>query len=221
MDKKIKIAPSILAADFSKLGEEISAITEAGADYVHVDVMDGHYVPNLTIGPEVIKDIRKCTKIPFDVHLMITPVNPLLEEFIESGSDIVTFHPEAEDDPLATVKIIKSLGCKVGISLNPSTKINVLNKLIEEIDLILVMTVVPGFGGQSFMHDQLEKIQNIRTLIDTSGKDIELEVDGGINFETSRLAINAGANVLVAGTSTFKGGKDNYADNISKLRLES
>ena len=209
MDKKIKIAPSILAADFSKLGEEISAITEAGADYVHVDVMDGHYVPNLTIGPEVIKDIRKCTKIPFDVHLMITPVNPLLEEFIESGSDIVTFHPEAEDDPLATVKIIKSLGCKV------------LNKLIEEIDLILVMTVVPGFGGQSFMHDQLEKIQNIRTLIDTSGKDIELEVDGGINFETSRLAINAGANVLVAGTSTFKGGQDNYADNISKLRLES
>ena len=221
MDKKIKIAPSILAADFSKLGEEISAITEAGADYVHVDVMDGHYVPNLTIGPEVIKDIRKCTKIPFDVHLMITPVNPLLEEFIESGSDIVTFHPEAEDDPLATVKIIKSLGCKVGISLNPSTKINVLNELIEEIDLILVMTVVPGFGGQSFMHDQLEKIQNIRTLIDTSGKDIELEVDGGINFETSRLAINAGANVLVAGTSTFKGGQDNYADNISKLRLES
>ena len=221
MDKKIKIAPSILAADFSKLGEEISAITEAGADYVHVDVMDGHYVPNLTIGPEVIKDIRKCTKIPFDVHLMITPVNPLLEEFVESGSDIVTFHPEAEDDPLATVKIIKSLGCKVGISLNPSTKINVLNKLIEEIDLILVMTVVPGFGGQSFMHDQLEKIQNIRTLIDTSGKDIELEVDGGINFETSRLAINAGANVLVAGTSTFKGGQDNYADNISKLRLES
>ena len=221
MDKKIKIAPSILAADFSKLGEEISAITESGADYVHVDVMDGHYVPNLTIGPEVIKDIRKCTKIPFDVHLMITPVNPLLEEFIESGSDIVTFHPEAEDDPLATVKIIKSLGCKVGISLNPSTKINVLNKLIEEIDLILVMTVVPGFGGQSFMHDQLEKIQNIRTLIDTSGKDIELEVDGGINFETSRLAINAGANVLVAGTSTFKGGQDNYADNISKLRLES
>ena len=221
MDKKIKSAPSILAADFSKLGEEISAITEAGADYVHVDVMDGHYVPNLTIGPEVIKDIRKCTKIPFDVHLMITPVNPLLEEFVESGSDIVTFHPEAEDDPLATIKIIKSLGCKVGISLNPSTKINVLNKLIEEIDLILVMTVVPGFGGQSFMHDQLEKIQNIRTLIDTSGKDIELEVDGGINFETSRLAINAGANVLVAGTSTFKGGKDNYADNISKLRLES
>ena len=219
MDKKIKIAPSILAADFSKLGEEISAITEAGADYVHVDVMDGHYVPNLTIGPEVIKDIRKCTKIPFDVHLMITPVNPLLEEFIESGSDIVTFHPEAEDDPLATVKIIKSLGCKVGISLNPSTKINVLDKLIEEIDLILVMTVVPGFGGQSFMHDQLKKIQNIRTLIDISGKDIELEVDGGINFETSRLAINAGANVLVAGTSTFKGGQNNYADNISKLRL--
>ena len=146
MDKKIKIAPSILAADFSKLGEEISAITIAGADYVHVDVMDGHYVPNLTIGPEVIKDIRKCTKIPFDVHLMITPVNPLLEDFAKSGSDIITFHPEAEDNPKGTIEIIKSLGCKVGISLNPSTEINVLDKIIEDIDLILVMTVVPGFG---------------------------------------------------------------------------
>ena len=221
MDKKIKIAPSILAADFSKLGEEISAITIAGADYVHVDVMDGHYVPNLTIGPEVIKDIRKCTKIPFDVHLMITPVNPLLEDFAKSGSDIITFHPEAEDNPKWTIEIIKSLGCKVGISLNPSTEINVLDKIIEDIDLILVMTVVPGFGGQSFMHDQLEKIENIRKLIDATGKDIELEVDGGINFETSQLAINAGADVLVAGTSTFQGGQDNYANNISKLRSRS
>ena len=139
MDKKIKIAPSILAADFSKLGEEISAITIAGADYVHVDVMDGHYVPNLTIGPEVIKDIRKCTKIPFDVHLMITPVNPLLEDFAKSGSDIITFHPEAEDNPKVTIEIIKSLGCKVGISLNPSTEINVLDKIIEDIDLTPVV----------------------------------------------------------------------------------
>lgn len=183
--------------------------------------MDGHYVPNLTIGPEVIKDIRKCTKIPFDVHLMITPVNPLLEDFAKSGSDIITFHPEAEDNPKVTIEIIKSLGCKVGISLNPSTEINVLDKIIEDIDLILVMTVVPGFGGQSFMHDQLEKIENIRKLIDATGKDIELEVDGGINFETSQLAINAGADVLVAGTSTFQGGQDNYANNISKLRSRS
>ena len=152
---------------------------------------------------------------------MITPVNPLLEDFAKSGSDIITFHPEAEDDPKQTIQMIKSFGCKVGISLNPSTKINVLDNIIDDIDLVLVMTVVPGFGGQSFMHDQLEKIENIRKLIDATGKDIELEVDGGINFETSQLAINAGADVLVAGTSTFNGGQDNYANNISKLRLRN
>ena len=219
--KNIQISPSILSADFSQLGNEIKNLESAGADMIHVDVMDGHFVPNLTIGPEVIKDIRKCTEIPFDVHLMITPVNPLLEDFAKSGSDIITFHPEAENNPKATIEIIKSLGCKVGISLNPSTKINVLDKIIEDIDLILVMTVVPGFGGQSFMQDQLEKIENIRKLIDATGKNIELEVDGGINFETSQLAINAGADVLVAGTSTFKGGPENYANNISKLKLRN
>lgn len=218
MDKKIKIAPSILAADFSKLGDEISAITDAGADYVHVDVMDGHYVPNLTIGPEVIKDIRKCTNIPFDVHLMITPVNPLLEDFAEAGSDIITFHPEAETEPKTTIEKIKSLNCKVGISLNPSTEADVLEHIINDIDLILVMTVVPGFGGQSFMHDQLKKIERIRNMIGETGKEIELEVDGGINFETAKLAIDAGADVLVAGTSTFDGGPKNYSNNISKLR---
>ena len=217
----VKIAPSILAADLMQMKNEIELIDTNGAEYIHVDVMDGHYVPNLTIGPEVIKDIRKCTEIPFDVHLMITPVNPLLEDFAKSGSDIITFHPEAEDDPKQTIQMIKSFGCKVGISLNPSTKINVLDNIIEDIDLVLVMTVVPGFGGQSFMHDQLEKIENIRKLIDATGKDIELEVDGGINFETSQLAINAGADVLVAGTSTFNGGQDNYANNISKLRLRN
>ena len=218
MDKKIKIAPSILAADFSKLGDEISALTDAGADNVHVDVMDGHYVPNLTIGPEVIKDIRKCTDIPFDVHLMITPVNPLLEDFAEAGSDIITFHPEAEAEPKTTIEKIKSLNCKVGISLNPSTETDVLEHIINDIDLILVMTVVPGFGGQSFMHDQLKKIEKIRNMIGETGKEIELEVDGGINFETAKLAIDAGADVLVAGTSTFDGGPKNYSNNISKLR---
>ena len=217
----IKTSISILDCDFNNLEYEINRVNNSNSDLIHIDIMDGHYVPNLTIGPEVIKDIRKCTKIPFDVHLMITPVNPLLEDFAKSGSDIITFHPEAEDNPKGTIEIIKSLGCKVGISLNPSTEINVLDKIIEDIDLILVMTVVPGFGGQSFMHDQLEKIENIRKLIDATGKDIELEVDGGINFETSQLAINAGADVLVAGTSTFQGGQDNYANNISKLRSRS
>ena len=156
---------------------EVEDVINSGADWIHFDVMDNHYVPNLTIGPEVIKDIRKCTEIPFDVHLMITPVNPLLEDFAKSGSDIITFHPEAEDDPKQTIQMIKSFGCKVGISLNPATKINVLDNIIDDIDLVLVMTVVPGFGGQSFMHDQLEKIENIRKLIDATGKDIELEVD--------------------------------------------
>lgn len=218
MNKNIKIAPSILSADFAKLGEEVAAVTKAGADYIHVDVMDGHFVPNITIGPSVVSALRPHSKLPFDVHLMIEPVDPFVEDFAKAGADIISFHPEAGPHPHRTVQLIKSFGKKAGIVLNPATPVDTVEHLIKDIDLILVMTVNPGFGGQKFIETQLPKIETLRKMIDQSGRNIDLEVDGGINDQTAQLAIKAGANVLVAGTATFKGGADQYAPNIKKLR---
>lgn len=217
-ESRVKISPSILAADFACLGEEVTAICEAGCDYVHVDVMDGHFVPNLTIGPGVVKAIKPHASKPLDVHLMISPVDAFIDLFAEAGADIITFHPEAGPHPHRTVQAIKAAGCKAGISLNPATPIAALEELIEDIDLILVMSVNPGFGGQKFIKTQLEKIRRIRDLITTAGREIELEVDGGVNSKNAEEIIAAGADVLVAGTAVFQSGRQAYADNIKALR---
>ena len=209
------ISPSILSADFARLGEEVRAIDEAGADWIHVDVMDGQFVPNLTIGPNVVKAIRSWTNKPFDVHLMISPVDAYLEAFAEAGADIITVHPEAGPHVHRTVQAIKGLGKKAGISLNPGTPAKMLDYLIDEIDLVLVMSVNPGFGGQSFISSQLRKIEAVRKMIEKSGRAIHLEVDGGVNPEIARQCVDAGADVLVAGSAAFKGGPEHYAPNFA------
>ena len=215
------IAPSILSADFARLGEEVRAIDEAGADWIHIDVMDGHFVPNLTIGPGVVKALRPHSAKPFDVHLMISPVDPFLDAFAEAGADIITVHPEAGPHLHRAVQRIKALGKKAGVSLNPATPAKALDYVIGDLDLVLVMSVNPGFGGQKFITSQLRKIEAIANRIAKEGLEVELEVDGGIDPETARQAVGAGATALVAGTAAFRGGPGAYADNIKALRGDS
>jgi ribulose-phosphate 3-epimerase len=212
------IAPSILAADFAKLGEEAQRVEAAGADWLHVDVMDGHFVPNITIGPDVVKALRGHVKIPFDVHLMIAPVDPYLEAFRAAGADILSVHPESGPHLSRTLQRIRELGAKAGVVLNPATPAAAIASVIDQVDLILVMSVNPGFGGQSFMSSQLKKIEELREMIDATGRDIVLEVDGGLTAETAPKCIAAGATALVAGTAVFRGGPEKYAANIAALR---
>ena len=218
MSNGILVAPSILSADFARLGEEVRAVTEAGADWIRIDVMDGHFVPNLTIGPGVVKALRPCSDLPFDVHIMAAPVDLWIEPFADAGADIITVHPEAGPHLHRTVQLVRATGRKVGVALNPGTPVEAVDPVLGDIDLVLVMSVNPGFGGQAFIESQLAKIAALRARIDASGRDIALEVDGGIDPDTAPKAIAAGARVLVAGSATFRGGPGAYAENMSRLR---
>ena len=217
--KKIKISPSILSANFSQLGDEIKRLEDGGADMIHIDVMDGHFVPNLTIGPPVIKALRNCTKLPFDVHLMISPVHKYIKDYAEAGANIITIHPEATDNLQESIKHIKNFGKKVGVSLNPNTQIDVIEKLLAEINLVLIMSVHPGFAGQKFIPNVLNKIKELKKIKDEKNLNFDIEVDGGINFDNSKLVIEAGANILVSGTTIFKNNNGDIKKNIDTLKL--